>query len=330
MWTTVLVLAIAVNFEPSRPTLVPLMLARPRPIVQLTALYLGIFTTGMVAGLLVLFVFHRTPLGTDPVNGGRVQIAIGLFALLIAALTASNLLRRRRGAPAADGGIVDSATPLSRSSSASSLGGIVDSAPRLSRSSSASSLGDPTQRPVEKVAEHARNVLRKGNSAWVSFLLGLGIGLPSVDYLAVLVVIGASGSSPLSQIIALLVFLVLGNSFIAIPLAAYVLAPHRTNRRMALCQIWIRNRTRRQIAAVLVAVGLIQILLGASTLWQHRDHDVAVTASATGRIGFISGSGSDRDGHQLALPTSTAVAGTVMVRTRKVSNRIPVPMMKPI
>ena len=285
-------LAIAVNFEPSRPTLVPLMLARPRPIVQLTALYLGIFTTGMVAGLLVLFVFHRTPLGTDPVNGGRVQIAIGLFALLIAALTASNLLRRRRDAPAAD--------------------------------------GDPTQRPVEKVAEHARNVLRKGNSAWVSFLLGLGIGLPSVDYLAVLVVIGASGSSPLSQIIALLVFLVLGNSFIAIPLAAYVLAPHRTNRRMALCQIWIRNRTRRQIAAVLVAVGLIQILLGASTLWQHRDHDVAVTASATGRIGFISGSGSDRDGHQLALPTSTAVAGTVMVRTRKVSNRIPVPMMKPI
>ena len=292
MWTTVLVLAIAVTFEPSRPTLVPLMLARPRPIVQLTALYLGIFTTGMVAGLLVLFVFHRTPLGTDPVNGGRVQIAIGLFALLIAALTASNLLRRRRDAPAAD--------------------------------------GDPTQRPVEKVAEHARNVLRKGNSAWVSFLLGLGIGLPSVDYLAVLVVIGASGSSPLSQIIALLVFLVLGNSFIAIPLAAYVLAPHRTNRRMALCQIWIRNRTRRQIAAVLVAVGLIQILLGASTLWQHRDHDVAVTASATGRIGFISGSGSDRDGHQLALPTSTAVAGTVMVRTRKVSNRIPVPMMKPI
>ena len=240
----------------------------------------------------MLFVFHRTPLGTDPVNGGRVQIAIGLFALLIAALTASNLLRRRRDAPAAD--------------------------------------GDPTQRPVEKVAEHARNVLRKGNSAWVSFLLGLGIGLPSVDYLAVLVVIGASGSSPLSQIIALLVFLVLGNSFIAIPLAAYVLAPHRTNRRMALCQIWIRNRTRRQIAAVLVAVGLIQILLGASTLWQHRDHDVAVTASATGRIGFISGSGSDRDGHQLALPTSTAVAGTVMVRTRKVSNRIPVPMMKPI
>ncbi len=296
MWMTVVVLATAVNFEPSRPTLVPLMLARPRPIVQLTALYLGIFSTGMVAGLLTLFVFHRTPLGNDPVNGGRVQIGIGLLALLIAAVTASNFLRRRGNSAKVDAATND----------------------------------DAGQRPVEKVAEHARNILRRGSSAWVSFLLGLGIGLPSVDYLAVLVVIGASGAPPPVQITALLVFLVLGNAFIAIPLAAYVLAPHRTNRRIALCQSWIRDRTRRQIAAVLVAVGLIQIGLGASTLWQNRGQDGAVTASPTGRIGFISGSGSDRDGHQLALPTSTAVAGTVMVRTRKVSNRIPMPMMKPI
>lgn len=248
MWTTVVVLATAVNFEPSRPTLVPLMLARPRPILQLSALYLGIFSTGMVAGLLTLFVFHRTPLGNDPVNGGRVQIGIGLLAWVIAALTASNFLRRG-GEPAAAG----------------------------------------SERPVEKVAEHARNMLRRGNSAWVSFLLGLGIGLPSVDYLAVLVVIGASGASPPMQIAALLVFMVLGNAFIAIPLTAYVLSPHRTNRRIAVCQSWIRDRTRRQIAAVLVAVGLIQILLGASTLWQHRSHDPAVTASPTGRIGAISG-----------------------------------------
>lgn len=289
MWTTVVVLATAVNFEPSRPTLVPLMLARPRPVVQLTALYLGIFTTGMVAGLLTLFVFHRTPLGDDPVNGGRVQIGIGLLAFLIAGLTASNLMRRK-GKPAGGSG----------------------------------------ERPVEKVAAHARNMLRRGDSAWVSFLLGLGIGLPSVDYLAVLVVIGASGATPATQLAALLVFMVLGNAFLAVPLAAYVLAPHRTNRRIALCQNWIRDRTRRQIAAVLVGVGVIQIVLGASTLWQHRGQDGAVTASPTGTIGFISGSGADRDGHQLALPTSTAVAGTVMVRTRNVSNRIPMPMMNPI
>lgn len=35
------------------------------------------------------------------------------------------------------------------------------------------------------------------------------------------------------------------------------------------------------------------------------------------------------DGHQLALPTRTASAGTVTVRTRNVSSSNPTPMMKP-
>ena len=40
--------------------------------------------------------------------------------------------------------------------------------------------------------------------------------------------------------------------------------------------------------------------------------------------------GRSRDGHQFAWPTRAATAGTVMVRTRNVSSRIPAPMMKPI
>ena len=38
---------------------------------------------------------------------------------------------------------------------------------------------------------------------------------------------------------------------------------------------------------------------------------------------------SSRDGHQFARPTSAAMAGTVMVRTTKVSSRIPTPITKP-
>src|SRR6202035_5462804 len=36
-----------------------------------------------------------------------------------------------------------------------------------------------------------------------------------------------------------------------------------------------------------------------------------------------------RDGHQLARPTIAAMAGTVTVRTRKVSSKIPTPRTKP-
>jgi hypothetical protein len=35
------------------------------------------------------------------------------------------------------------------------------------------------------------------------------------------------------------------------------------------------------------------------------------------------------EGHQFAFPTNTAIAGTVTVRTRKVSSSNPTPMMNP-
>lgn len=238
MWASVLVLAMAVNFEPTRPTLVPLMLARPRPIAQLTALFVGSFGMGLAAGLLVLFVFHQTPLGTDRTNGAKIQIAIGVTALIVAALTASNIPWHA----------------LRPAFLTTGSGGADDGSPA-------------EQTPMDKVAERARAVLRKGNSPWLSCLLGLGIGLPSVDYLAVLIVIGASGAPPATQVAALLMFLLLGNIFVAIPLAAYLASPDKTRQWIDRFQVWIRARNRRQIAAVVAAVGVIQILLGATALW---------------------------------------------------------------
>ena len=61
MWTTVLVLAIAVNFEPTRIGLVPLMLVRPRPLLQLFAFLCGCLAMTLSIGLLVLFVSTEVP-----------------------------------------------------------------------------------------------------------------------------------------------------------------------------------------------------------------------------------------------------------------------------
>lgn len=238
MWTTVLILALAVNFEPTRPTLVPLMLARPRPILQLVALFIGSFGTGLIAGILVLFVFHQTPLGTDKTNGAKAQIAIGIFALLLAALAASNISWRR-----------------------SRRDTLVDVPP-----GAGGEAVEPEQRPMEKIAERARAILRKGNSPILSCVLGMGIGLPSVDYLAVLVVIGASGATPAVQSAALLAFLLLGNVFIVIPLVTFIAAPEQTRVWIDRFQTWIRRRSRREFAAVIFVVGVIQIVLGLSRL----------------------------------------------------------------
>ncbi len=230
MWTVVLVLAIAMNFEATRPTLAPLMLSRPRPIVQLLALFVGSFAMGLISGVLVVFVFHQTPLGSDQSNGAKVQIALGLLTAVIAAVMTINVprhwMRRHRAAAGAETGA----------------------------------------RPMDRMHERARAVLRKGNSPWLSFALGLGIGLPSVDFLAVLVVIASGGAAAPEQFGALLMFLVIGNACLVVPLLTYLIAPVPTSRWIDRFQTWVRARSRREFAAVVFALALLQIGLGLSRL----------------------------------------------------------------
>jgi hypothetical protein len=95
---------------------------------------------------------------------------------------------------------------------------------------------------------------------------GLGIALPSVDYLAVLAVIVASGAAPSSQVGALLVFNVVAFAFVELPLVAYLLAPDRTRSLMAALNDWIRSRRRRGAAAVLTAVGCVLLVAGIAAL----------------------------------------------------------------
>jgi hypothetical protein len=90
---------------------------------------------------------------------------------------------------------------------------------------------------------------------------GLGIALPSIDYLTVLAVIVASGTARSTQVGALLVFNVVAFTLVELPLVAYLLAPDRTRALMTSLNDWIQSRRRRGVAAVLVAVGCV--LLGA-------------------------------------------------------------------
>jgi Sap, sulfolipid-1-addressing protein len=90
MWASVLALAMAVNFEPIRLTLIALMLSRPRPMFHLLAFIAGSFAMSASVGFPVLFVFHRGVFGLTKTDGSKTQIVIGVFILLIAVLLATN------------------------------------------------------------------------------------------------------------------------------------------------------------------------------------------------------------------------------------------------
>jgi hypothetical protein len=216
MLLTVLVMALAVSVEPFRIGMTVLMLNRPRPALQLLAFLCGGFAMGTTVGLVVLFVFRRVLLGSPYVTLPRVQLLLGVLALLVAVIVAINIPRRMGSRP-------------------------------------------------ERLATPARRLMR-GPSLSVAGIAGLSIALPSVDYLAALAVILASGAAVVTQVAVLLMFNVVAFALIEIPLLAYLLAPESTARSVIALNNWIRSRRRRDVALLLAAVGCVFLTVGASGL----------------------------------------------------------------
>jgi hypothetical protein len=216
MWITVLVMAIAVSLEPFRIGMTVVMLNRPRPMLQLLAFLAGGFVMGTSVGLAVLFVFRPVLPSATHFTLPKVQIVIGVVALVAAVVVATEV-----------------------------LGG------RAERKG--------------KLAARARRLLT-GRSLWVAGVAGLGIALPSVDYLAALAVIMASGAVASTQVAALLTFNIVAFALVEIPLLAYLVAPERTRALTASLHDWIRARRRREVASLLAVVGFVLLIAGIAGL----------------------------------------------------------------
>ncbi|HKP41136.1 GAP family protein [Mycobacterium sp.] len=226
MWITLLAMAVAVSLEPFRIGMTVLMINRPRPRLQLLAFLAGGFTMGTTVGVIVLFVL-RPALGSAHFTLPRVQIVVGAVLLVNAALVATGLMGRVGGKR-------------------------VGRAGRADRESGA-------------LATRTRQLL-DGRSLWTAGVAGLGIALPSVDYLAVLALIVASGAAAATQVGALLLFNVVAFGFVEIPLICYLIAPERTRATLAALYDWLRSRRRRAVTILLAVVGCVLLFAGLAGL----------------------------------------------------------------
>jgi hypothetical protein len=207
MWITLLVMAVAVSLEPFRIGMSVLMLNRPRPHLQLAAFLLGGFLMGLSVGAVVLFVLESRIPASAHFTLPKVQIVVGVLALLAAAVAAAT-----------------------------------------------------TGRPRTPPAWLTR--LLSGQSLWVAGTAGLGIALPSFDYLAALAVIAAGSLTPASRIAAVVMFNAVAFALVEIPLLAYLVAPQRTLAVMTRLHQWVRARRRREVAVLLAVVGAVLVTAG--------------------------------------------------------------------
>lgn len=238
MWTTVLVMALSVIFEPIRISLAVLMLNRPYPLRQLFAFLCGGFTMGIGVGLITLFVLRATPLvGNHNFTIAKVQIATGVIALLVAGLVASNVSARFSRAPAD-----------------TTVGG-----------GGVAVLELPPPTGLRKHSERARQFLR-GDSLLVAAVSGQLAALPSANYMGAIAVILASGAAPASQVQAIITFNVVAFTLVLIPLVSFLAAPGKTREFMVKLQEWLRSRSHRQASILLAVVGFFMLGLGLSGL----------------------------------------------------------------
>jgi Sap, sulfolipid-1-addressing protein len=251
MWTTVLVMAIAVIFEPIRIGLAVLMLNRRRPMLQLLTFISGGFTMGIGVGLVIIFILRSTPLAGH-FTVAQAQIVAGSLALLVALALATSAPARRfiRRAPAcvAVGGDEGPQVP-----------GVVQGDVQGD-----AALDETPPGRLKRLTEGARQLLMEGDSLHVAFVSGMGAALPSANYLGAMAAILAANVAPPTQATALLLFNVVAFGLVEVPLVSYLAAPQKTREFMAGVQEWIRARGQRGIAVVLAAGGTFLLILGFS------------------------------------------------------------------
>ncbi|WP_179965031.1 GAP family protein [Mycolicibacterium sarraceniae] len=241
MWTTVVLLGLAVSIEPARIGLIALLLTRPRPARHLFVFLCTGLTVSLSVGFAVLFIFHHSFLSKANFNPALIQIGIGAVAVLLGGLLASNIPLKqfaRKEMVEVPAGAAD--TPVV----------VQDAAPpsRFSRLST-------------KVRGFA-----KGESSWFSGSIGAALAMPSVDYMALLALIIASKAPPIEQASALVTFLLLASWAAVIPLLSFMVVPGKTRIWVQRFNEWIRTRTRKHAGAFVAVVGIILIGVGLHSL----------------------------------------------------------------
>jgi hypothetical protein len=108
--------------------------------------------------------------------------------------------------------------------------------------------------------------LMQGRSLWFAGALGIGIALPSVDFVALLLLVAGSGEPPKVQVTALFTFLAVANTVLLIPMFSYVFAKERTVRVLENLRCWVLARRRRDYAVLLAGAGTLMIAVGLSHL----------------------------------------------------------------
>jgi len=245
MWGTVLLMAIVTAVDPAQVGPVAYILSRRSPMRGLVAYLIGGLGVSLIAGSVIVFALGLADIGKSSSIPPGVEIAVGAFALFVAALAASGFVGRLRD------------RVRSRHVSdqpADELAGGGDSRPGLEKLPG-----------FDKLPRRIQGALRS-ESPWLAWVYGVAYGMPGAYYLAAIAAILKAGVGTAEQVGALLVFNVVAFAVAEVPLASFAVAPEQTRARLDQLDSWASTHRRLVVTVLASIVGVYLILVGVSKL----------------------------------------------------------------
>jgi hypothetical protein len=253
MWTLLLIAGFGMAIDPVRLGLALILLTRRRPMLNLFAFWLGGVVAGVGVGMVVLVLMRDAALvairnvgtvisqvrsATFILEGARLQIAFGLFALVVLAVMTARAKAAAR-VPA---------TPVTAGAGGTAT--LVEEHPRSI---------------FQRLGARTHEML-SCDVAWPAFVVGLGSSVPPYEGSVLLAIIMASGAAITTQFFAFILFTLMVLAVIEIPLVAYLVKPEQTLAMMLRLQDWLRTYRRQIVQVSLGGTGLIMLTQGIAAL----------------------------------------------------------------
>ena len=196
-----------------------LLIENRRPRAMFLCLLAGGMTVALAIGLLDVLTIHADALKAQGKASAGVDLALGLLLLAAGALLATGRIRGRPRAPVPAGAGVP---------------------------------GTP-EKPAKKDS-WARRVLGEPRLG-LALLVGAILGLPGASYLTALHHLIAGHYSTLTQVIAVVVFVIIEFLLIIIPFAFLELWPEATKAGLKRAQGWLAGHVLQLMIAVALLLG---------------------------------------------------------------------------
>jgi hypothetical protein len=193
-----------------------LLIENRRPRAMFLCLLLGGMTVALTIGLLDVLTVHADAINSQAKASAGVDLAIGLLLLAVGGLLATGRLHGRRRAPVPAGTA-------------------------------------PPEKPAKK-GGWAQRVLAEPRLG-LAMLVGALVGLPGASYIAALHNLVAGKYSTVTQVVAVVVFVVIEFLLIIIPWAFLELRPEATKARLKRSQDWLLGHALQLMAGIALVLG---------------------------------------------------------------------------